>query len=377
MNEACESTGQRPEREAATQLAELRAQIDRVDREILDRLNARARLAQSVGEWKHANGAPIYAAAREREILEALVRSNRGPFPNASIPNVFREVIAGCRSLEQRLRVAYLGPAGTNAHEAARQQFGSAAELVPLESISAIFAAVERSDVELGVVPIENTTEGPITQSYDCLAESTVTLCAEVVSRISHQLLSRAGRREEIRRVASHPQALAQCREWIASHMPGIEIVASASTAAAAKLASEEPGVAAIASATAGDVYGLRTLAAGIEDRRDNTTRFLVIGREAPAPSGRDLTCAVFTVRKDASGALLRLLEPFAEAGVNLAAIQARPLKGRPFEYLFFLDLEGHQEDPAVRFALGAAAERSLSHRVVGSFPRARSAGGA
>jgi chorismate mutase/prephenate dehydratase len=352
----------------------LRRAIDAVDDAILAQLNERARLVREVGRLKAGRGAPVYDPGRERGIAERLVAGNSGPFPSAALPHVFREIISATRSLEGPVRVAYLGPEGTYCHQAARRRFGASAVFEPQRAISDVFAAVERGRVDFGVVPVENSTEGVVTQTLDVFAESEISACGEVVLPISHQLLSRSGRREDVRRIASHPQALPQCREWLDREFPGVDRVETPSTAAAARLAVEDPGVAAIASALAGEVYGLRSVAESIEDRRDNTTRFLVLGRSLPAPSGRDLTSAVFTVRKDQAGALVRLLQPFAGHGVNLTAIHCRPMKGKPWEYLFFVDVEGHRDDPAVTKALAEAAERSFSHRVLGSFARAAEA---
>jgi chorismate mutase/prephenate dehydratase len=356
---------------ADAELASLRSAIDRVDRELLDRLNERARLVQQVGEIKGRSGLPVYSAAREREVIGALVAANPGPFPAASIAPVFREIISGTRSLEGPLRVAFLGPEGTYSHLAARRQFGAAATLVPLVTIGAVFTAVERGEVELGVVPVENTTEGVVTRTLDAFVDSEVAICGEVVQRIVHNLLSQTGKLDDVRRVASIGQVLAQCRIWLERHLPAAERIETASSAAAAALAREDAGVAAIGSALAGTANGLATIEAGIEDRRDNTTRFLLLGRVEPRPSGRDLTSAVFTVRKAQSGALHQLLEPFARHGVNLTSIQSRPMPGKPFEYLFFLDMEGHRSDAAVTRALADAAAVAYSHRVLGSFPRA------
>jgi chorismate mutase/prephenate dehydratase len=247
---------------------------------------------------------------------------------------------------------------------------------VPAASIADVFADVERGLADLGIVPVENTTEGVVTQTLDAFAESELTICGEVLLRIEHHLLSRSGRRTDVRRVASIPQALAQCRRWLERELPGVERLEAASTAAAAKLAAEDGAVAAIASALAGETCGLAVVEAGIEDRRDNTTRFVVIGREAPGATGRDLTSVVFTVRKDESGTLHRLLEPFARHRVNLTSIQSRPLKGKAWEYLFFLDLEGHASEPSVAKALEDAARVAHSHQVLGSFPRASARAG-
>jgi chorismate mutase/prephenate dehydratase len=359
--------------EGADELERLRAAIDAVDRGLLAALNERARLVQEVGRIKQRRGTPVYEASRELHIVEALQRANAGPFPDAGLAPVFREIISATRSLEEPIDVAYFGPEGTFTHQAARQQFGAQARLVPVPTIRDVFAAVEGGKQPLGVVPVENTTEGVVTQTLDCLAEFDVTLCAEVMLRISQALLSRSGRLEDVVRVASHPQPFAQCRRWLERQLPRAEQVETASTAAAAQRAVEDAGTAAIGSITAAEVYGLVPIAQGIEDRRDNTTRFLVIGRDWPAASGNDLTSAVFTIRKDRPGGLHRLLAPFAESGVNLTSIHLRPIPGKPWEYLFFVDLEGHRSESGVQAALEAAGAVASSSRVVGSFPRASS----
>lgn len=353
------------------ELERLRASIDAVDRQILEKLNERARLVQQVGRHKQTEATPVYAAARERDIVEQLRADNAGPFPDAGLPHVFREIISSTRSLERVVRVAFLGPEGSFAHVAARRQFGGLADLVPFPSIADVYGAVERGRTDLGVVPIENTTEGVVTQSLDRCVESEVTICAEILLRISQCLMSRSGRTEDVRRVASHPQGLAQCREWLARHMPGVEQVETQSTARAAEWASQEADVAAITSEIAAEIFDLAIIERAIQDRRDNTTRFLVIGERPPAPSGQDLTSVVFTLRKAEAGALHRLLDPFSRHGVNLASIQSRPLKGRPWEYLFFVDLEGHVAEQRVQDALAEAATRVNSYKVLGSFPRA------
>ncbi len=358
------------------ELTDLRERIDAVDRAILDRLNERARLVQAVGDLKRDTRAAVYAPAREREIVETLARANDGPFPDAGLAPVFREIISATRSLESVLQVAYLGPEGTFSHLAANRQFGELAELMPVRSILDVFAAVERGRADLGVVPVENTTEGVVTETLDAFADFDLTVCGESLLSISQDLVSRSGRREDVRRVASHPQPLAQCREWLDRNLPNVERVETASTAAAARAAAEDDGVAAIGSSMAGRVYGLCTIEASIEDHSDNTTRFLVLGRQEPPVSGNDLTSAVFTIRKDQAGALHRLLDPFARQGVNLTSIQQRPIQGKPWEYLFFVDVEGHRSEKAVAQALEQAAEIAHSHSILGSFPRARRGSG-
>jgi chorismate mutase/prephenate dehydratase len=357
--------------ESEHELVRLRVAIDAVDRDILAELNKRAELVKQVGELKRAERSSIYRAARERDLVDALVRGNRGAFPASGIRAVFREIISATRSLEARLRIAYLGPEGTFSHAAARASFGEQADYVGVATIADVITAVERKEADHGVVPVENSTDGIVTQTLDALVDTRLALCGETVLRISHCLLSQSGALEDVKRVASHPQPFAQCRHWLDRHLPGIERFETPSTAAAAALAQKEPGTAAIASALAGELAGLATIAASIEDRRDNTTRFVVLGGDAPAPSGNDLTCLAYTVRKSESGALHRLLAPFAAHGVNLTSIQARPLKGTPWEYVFFIDLEGHHSEERVQAACADAARLATSWRVLGSFPRA------
>ena len=358
--------------EICDELALLRSRIDEIDSEILTRLNRRAGCVERVGELKQGGRkGPIYVAARERDLVRALVAANPGPFPNVAIPHVFREIISATRSLEERVRVAFLGPEGTFSHQAASRQFGAQVDFVPVTTLRDVFRLTERGDTQFGVVPVENTIEGPITVTVDALVETDVTICGEIKLEISQHLMSRSGQLEDIQKVASHPQPLAQCRGWLEANLHGIETVETTSTAAAAQLAHADEKVASIGSEVTAEVYDLLSIASGIEDHRGNTTRFLVIGRETPEPSGQDLTSAIFTVRRDQSGALHKLLGPFAKYGVNLAAVQSRPMKGKPWEYNFIVDMEGHQDDPAVRSALDEAAEVAASHKVLGSFPRA------
>ncbi|MGH7338491.1 MAG: prephenate dehydratase, partial [Myxococcota bacterium] len=340
---------------------------------ILAQLNERAELVAQVGRAKQAEGTSVYEATRERRIVDRLRAENPGPFPTAGIAPVFREIVSATRSLEEAIHVAYLGPEGTFSHQAAREHFGALAVLCAVPSISDVFAAVESGRAQLGIVPIENTTEGVVTQTLDAFGERDVTVCAERVLRVSNALLSKSGRIEDVQRVISHPQPLAQCRRWLDQQLPGVEREEMASTAAAAQRAAGAPECAAIGSLLSAEVYGLEVIAASIEDRRDNSTRFLVIGGDPPPPSGRDLTSVVFTIRRDEAGALVRLLEPFAREAVNLTSIQLRPIKGKPWEYLFFIDCEGHRSEAAVHRALEAAARVAHSTRVLGSFPRAES----
>jgi len=361
----------RPKLVSDPELDRLRESIDAIDAAILERLNQRARVVQEVGRLKQGAGTAVYASEREREIVERLCASNSGPFPSAGIGPVFREVISATRSLERALRVAYFGPEGSFTHLAAIECFGQLADLGAEPGIPEVFNAVERGSADLGVVPVENTTQGVVTQTYDRLPEFEGTVTGELQQRISLALMSREGRLEDVKSVVSHPQPLAQCRGWLDRCLPGIARVEAPSTSAAARQAGADASLAAIGSALAAEVYGLQVVESAIEDRHDNTTRFLLLGREQPEPSGNDLTSLVFTLRKDESGALHRLLSPFARCGVNLTSLQLRPLAGKPWEYLFFVDVEGHRDEPRVREALEAAATAANSHRVLGSYPRA------
>lgn len=356
------------------ELASLRDRIDAVDRALLERLNERARLVEAVGRLKRETASEVYEPGRERRIVEALTSVNPGPFPDAGIGPVFREIISGTRSLEEPVQVAYFGPEGTFTHQAARHHFGEQSQLASVPSIREVFAAAEGGKVALGVVPVENTTEGIVTEAYDALAQFDVTICAEIVLRISHDLLSATGRLEDIVRVGSHRQPLAQCRRWLETRLPDAERIETSSTATAAQESADDTSgaFAAIGSSIASEVYGLQVVESGIEDRRENSTRFLVLSQTPPSASGRDLTSVVFTIRKDQAGGLFRLIEPFADQGVNLTTIQLRPIHGKPWEYLFFLDLEGHQNDPAVQAALASASQVAHSARILGSFPRAQ-----
>jgi len=357
--------------ELGAKIERLRAAIDSVDRTLLEKLNERARLVQEVGKCKRSSRAPVFDAARERDLVASLAAANPGPFPNSALSHVFREIISATRSLEARLRVAFLGPEGTFSHLAARRIFGALGDCIAVSTISDVFAVVERGEADHGIVPIENTTEGVVTQTLDTLIESDLPICGESLLRISLQLMSRSGRLEDVKRVASYHQPLAQCRAWLDRHLPGVERVEVPSTVAAARLASEQPEVAAVGSSLGAELEGLLTIADSIEDRRDNTTRFLVLGGEPPPPSGNDLTYAAFTVRKSQTGALHGLLEPFSRHQVNLTSMQARPLKGAPWEYVFFIDLEGHRSEPRVQRALADATRCANFCRILGSFPRA------
>lgn len=357
-------------------LGEIREAIDEVDRELLVALNRRAELVCDVGKIKRSGErAPVYVAARERDLVDALKKLNPGPFPEEAIWPVFREIISATRSLEARVRVAYLGPEGTFSHQATLARFGSQVELIPVAHLTDVFSVTERKEAQFGVVPFENTIDGAINPAFDALMESELTICGELLLAVSQNLLSRSGNLDEVRTVASIPQAIGQCRRWLNDRLPSAMIQDTSSTAAAAKLAAADPSVAAIGSAVAAQAYDLHFVARAIEDQRGNATRFVFVGQDMPEPSGLDSTCAAFTLHRDQAGALYGLLEPFARHGVNLAALQSRPVKGRPWEYVFFVRAEGHLHDDAVGKAFEEAAAYADSHKLLGSFPRALTEG--
>ena len=353
-------------------IAALRRQIDRLDDRMLALLNRRARLVQAIGAAKSMTRTPVYAPGREKDVLARLVDGNRGPLTGAHVGAIFREVISASRSLEQRLRVAYLGPRATYTHLAAMAQLGAAADYAPSGTIAEVFHDVENERADLGVVPIENSTEGGVAHTLDLLVDSPLQICAEILLPVRHCLLARRGTTlARVKRVVAHPQAPPQCRQWLATHLPGVPIVEMASNALAAERAARESGTAAIASAAAAVAYKLAVLADGIQDDAGNTTRFLVLAAtDAPKPSREDKTSLVVSVR-DEVGVLAKLLRPFAQHGIDLIKIESRPLRERPWEYYFFLDLRGHRSERRVARALAAVARRALRAKVLGSYPAA------
>jgi chorismate mutase/prephenate dehydratase len=313
-----------------------------------------------------------YAPGRERGILARLATRNGGPLRPAHVRTIFGEIISASRSLEQPLRVAYFGPEGTYTHLAARQQLGSAPTYVPALTIADVFREVEEGRCDVGVVPVENSTEGIVAHTLDLLVDSPLRIAAEVLLPVRHCLLARPGTSmRRVRRVAAHPQGLAQCRRWLGEYLPRAAIEEASSNAQAAARAAGRAEVAAIASEAAATTYGLAVLARGIQDEATNLTRFLVLGvRDSERPSGADRTSLVVSVH-DEVGVLARLLRPFADHGVDLLKIESRPIRSRPWEYYFFLDLAGHRREPRVRRALAAVERRALRVTILGSYPAA------
>jgi chorismate mutase/prephenate dehydratase len=349
----------------------LRAGIDALDAELLALLQRRAQLAQRIGALK--SGAPAYRPEREAQILRRVAERPGDPLPAEAVGRVFREIISVCRGLEQELRVAYLGPEGTFSEQAVRKHFGGAVEADAAASIDEVFRRCESGAAQFAVVPAENSTEGAIGRTLDLLLATPLRICGEVELRIQQNLMARGADLRALKRVYSHAQSLAQCNGWLNQHLPGAERVPVASNAEAARRAGEEAGAAAIAGEAAAARYGLELLARAIEDEPNNTTRFLVLGNLDAAPSGRDRTSLVMSA-ENKPGAVHALLGPLAQNGVSMTRIESRPsraLKSALWEYVFFVDLDGHQQDARVAAALEELRRRAPFLKVLGSYPAA------
>ncbi len=354
------------------QLGQLRARIDALDGELLKLLSERAACAEEVARVKRAREPePVfYRPEREAEILRRVRDDNPGPLSGDAVVRLFREIMSECLALEHPLTVAYLGPEGTFTHLAARKHFGHAVTTSPLASIDAVFGAVETGRAHFGVVPIENSSEGVVTHTVDCFMDSALQICGEVVTPIHHHLLSQATELGGIRRVLAHTQALAQCRQWLDTELPHAEREAVSSNARAAELAAADPSAGAIASKVAAEHYGVPVRVQHVEDRADNTTRFLIIGAATTEPTGTDRTSIMLSTA-NRPGSLYSLLKPIAEAGISLTRIESRPSRCTQWTYVFFLDLVGHQQDPVVHACLQQLQDTADTVKVLGSYPQA------
>lgn len=361
------------------QLEGLRARIDEVDRRLHGLLNQRAKLARQVGVSKGKAGRLVdfYRPERESQVLRMALDRNaasrsKGALRDEEIVRLFREIMSACLAQEEPLKVGFLGPEGTFSQAAVYKHFGHSARALALPTIEEVFQEVEAGHADFGVVPIENSTEGSVNHTLDRFLTSSLHICGEVELRIRQNLIGNLQGLRSVKRVCSHPQSLAQCRQWLREHLPDVELIAESSNAEAARRARDEKGTAAIAGDTAAEVYALRVLASDIEDRPDNSTRFLVIGRRTFGRSGRDrTTLLVSTGHTEAPGALYRLLEPLAQNKISLTRIESRPSQRRKWDYVFFIDLEGHIEDAPVARALARLKTRASLFRVLGSYPRA------
>ncbi|MGR8941322.1 MAG: prephenate dehydratase [Gammaproteobacteria bacterium] len=353
-------------------LAEIRAEIDQIDAQILQLINRRAQCAEEVAKTKIAEGeqGTFYRPDREALVLRRIQELNQGPLPDQTAMRFFRELMSACLALEKPLEVAFLGPEGTFSQQAVFKHFGSSVNTVPVAAISDVFNAVELNKCHFGVVPVENSTEGVINHTLDRFLTSPLKICGEVEIRVHQNLLSHAGSIVDIREIYSHQQSLAQCRKWLDTHLPQVKVTAVSSNAEAARLASENKQTAAIAGLAAAEVYQLPVLETSIEDQTNNTTRFIVIGQQNSAPTGKDKTSLVFSTGNQ-PGALYRSLEPFAKFGIGMVNIESRPSRQGLWDYVFFIDIDGHSEDPKVAEALDLLNANVNMLKLLGSYPKA------
>jgi chorismate mutase/prephenate dehydratase len=351
-------------------LDDWRSRINTLDQQILTLLNQRAGAALKIGELKREHGLAYFVPEREAEVVERLLALNAGPLPAEAVRAIWREILSASLALEQPLRVVYLGPPATFTHQAARQRFGASASFVAVKTIADVFDEVERGRADVGVVPVENSTEGAINVTLDRLLDSDVVITGELTLEISHHLVTRAAGLDEIKVVCSHTQALAQCRTWLGTHLPETPIEETSSTAAAAERAKDDPTVGAIASEMAARLHAVPILHRRIEDNPYNSTRFLVLGRRPMPPTGRDKTSIVFSMKNE-PGVLYRILQPIAARQLNLTKIESRPTKRRPWEYVNFVDFEGHRDTEDVRTVLAEIHERCQFLKILGSYPAA------
>ncbi len=351
-------------------LLKIRNQIDAIDQQVQDLINQRAACAQRVAEIKIQSGETehFYRPEREAQVLRAISERNQGPLGDKEMARLFREIMSSCLALEKPLKVSFLGPAGTYNHVASLKHFGSFFEENPVASIEDIFRSVESSQAHFGVAPIENSTEGVVTHTLDLLLNSSMTIVGEVDIRIQHNLISNEADLKNIKKVFAHQQSLAQCRRWLEAHLPNVDQYAVRSNAEAVRLAKAEKNTAAIAGAMAAEIYNVPVHSAGIEDEVDNTTRFIVIGRDAVPASGHDKTSLLITTTNKA-GSLYSFLKPLAERGIGMTKIESRPSRRGVWEYVFFIDIEGHKDDPIVAEALQEIEHETAMVRVLGAYP--------
>ena len=355
-------------------LPELRQQIDHIDTQIQTLINQRARCAQQVADVKKVEDPSIssfYRPEREAQVLQMVMQRNQGPLAGETVARLFREIMSACLALESPLRIAFLGPNGTFTHTAAIKHFGHAALTSPLATIDEVFREVEAQSVNYGVVPVENSSEGVVNHTLDCFMGSSLKIIGEVELRIHQNLLVADGTQiKNISRIYSHQQSLAQCRKWLDAHFPKVERVAVSSNAEAARMVKNEWHSAAIAGETAAELYDLKVLHEKIEDNPNNTTRFLIIGTEDVAPSGDDKTSLIVAAHNEA-GALYHILEPFYRNHISLTRIETRPAQNDIWSYVFFIDFEGHQQQPHVKAVLDELKGRVRDLRILGSYPKA------
>lgn len=353
-------------------LKDLRTRIDDIDQQLQKLISERGAIALEVAKTKKDSGEDngFYRPEREAQVLRKVIERNTGPLSDEAMARLFREIMSTCLALEQPMTIAYFGPQGTYTQAAALKHFGHSVNTTPLNAINDVFREVESASANYGVVPVENSTEGVVNHTLDMFMQSSLKICGEVEVPVHHCLLSNVADTASIKKIYSHQLSLAQCREWLDNNMPDVERNAVSSNGEAARLAAQEEGVAAIAGSIAADLYGLKILQSNIEDYPDNTTRFLVIGRHDTPPSGNDKTSLlVATLNKP--GALSHLLQPFANHGVSMTRIESRPSRVTIWDYVFFIDIEGHIQDETVKAALKDLEKESSMLKILGSYPKA------
>ncbi|MBK8859170.1 MAG: prephenate dehydratase [Opitutaceae bacterium] len=355
------------------ELGPIREKIDEIDRQLVSLLNERLALAAEIGKVKRGQGGQIYVAEREDAVLRKVTAQNNGPMKQEALKAIYREIMSAAIALEKPLLIAYLGPEASNTHAAAMKKFGASVDYHAMPTISDIFTAVEKGETDYAVIPIENSTEGSVRETLDSFVESDLKIVAQIYTEITHALISRLPL-EQITKVYSKDQALGQCRHWLQRHLPNAQLIESSSTSRAVQIAKDEPGAAAVASELAAQFYGVPVLVKNIQDKADNTTRFFVLGRQASGPvgNGKDITSFLVSLGDEAashSGALLRMLMPLAERGINLSKVESRPSKKRPWDYYFFIDVTGHYEDANMKEALGELRKFCPMVKWMGSYP--------
>ena len=354
-------------------LEPLREKIDGLDRQLVELINQRLTLAAEIGRIKRGAGGEIYVPEREDAVLRKVTGQNQGPIKSEALRAIYREIMSAAIALEKPLAVAYLGPEASNTYAAAMRKFGASVDYQPIATIADIFTAVEKGEADLAVIPIENSTEGSVRETLDSFVESDLKIVAQIYLEITHALIARSPL-ARIERVYSKDQALAQCRHWLQRHLPHAQLVDAPSTARAVQIAKEDPTAAAVASELAAEYYDVPVVARSIQDKSDNTTRFFVLGRKPAGPvgGGKDVTSFLVSLGDEAaahSGALLKMLMPLAERGINLSKIESRPSKKRPWDYYFFLDVTGHHDDPAMKAAIAQLRTFCPMVKWLGSYP--------
>lgn len=348
---------------------DLRKEIDRIDEKILELLNERANCVIEIGKIKQSQNKPLYVPSREKAIYERLKSLNKGPFPNESLRSVFREIISASLSLEEVQKIAYLGPGGTFTHLAGIKHFGLSAKLIPSRSIPEVFEDVEKRRCDYGVIPIENSLEGVVNHTLDMFMSSNLKICGEVFLEVSHHLMNKTGKLEDVKRIYSHPHAIAQCRKWLTREAATIPIIEVESTAKAAEIASKDETAAAIASEMSELIYGLKIVHKNIEDFANNYTRFLIIGDFEPEITGKDKTSLMFSVSHK-SGSLYQALKSFADNNINMTKIESRPSKMKAWEYVFYVDIDGHYKNKQIKEAIDKFSNEVSFFKILGSYPK-------